>query len=387
MSEAGRSHDGEQVARLRAQRAALAEFGLHAFQTQDLDELLQEATALVSRALDVDLVKVLETLPDGRTMLIRAGVNWKPGVVGKATLGADLHSPAGYALQQNEPVISRDVSTEDRFEIPALLRDHGVQSMVNVIIVGNRKPFGVLEVDAHQQREFDEDDIAFLRNYANLLAAAIDRLRSHASLEQAVAQHKALSEELQHRTKNILALVQSLATQTAAEGAGEQYRDAFLGRLHALAVTHEFLTQEVGEEVALAALAGRAIEPYRKDRADAVTIGGPQVVLPARYGLTLGLVLHELATNAAKYGALSTPQGRVEISWSTQGGGPEPCIRLVWQEQGGPPVAPPTRRGFGTTMIEQAAAYQLDGQAELAYAPDGVRCELSFPLVREPAPG
>ncbi len=115
-------------------------------------------------------------------------------------------------------MISRDIATETRFEIPALLVEHGVRSMANVIIAGDREPFRVLEVDAREHRDFDDDDVAFLRNYANLLAAAIDRLRSHDALAKAAAERKVLVYELQHRVKNILALVQSLAAQTTAEG-------------------------------------------------------------------------------------------------------------------------------------------------------------------------
>lgn len=131
--------------RLRKQRAVLADFGLRALRTHDLERLLQEATALISEAIEVDLVKIVELLPGGDNMLVRAGVNWQPCVVGHATLGADRRSPAGYALLKGEPVVSRDISTEDRFDIPELLTRHGVRSVVNVVIRGEAAPFGVLE--------------------------------------------------------------------------------------------------------------------------------------------------------------------------------------------------------------------------------------------------
>ena len=105
------------------------------------------ATRLVSDAIEVDLVKVLELLSDGRRLLVRAGVNWNPGVVGQATISAEDGSAAGFALSTDAPVIS-DVAAETRFEIPPLLLEHGVQSTVNVVIRGDRGPFGVLEVDS-----------------------------------------------------------------------------------------------------------------------------------------------------------------------------------------------------------------------------------------------
>src|SRR3546814_11393205 len=101
-------------------------------------------------------------------MLVRAGVNWKPCIVGHATLGAHGSSPDGYALQTNEAVVSPDTATETRFEIPHLLKEHGVKSMVNVVIRGRRGPWGVLEVDDSRRRNFNADDINFLQNYAKI---------------------------------------------------------------------------------------------------------------------------------------------------------------------------------------------------------------------------
>ena len=155
--------DNGEIERLRKQAMALSHFGGHALRTHDLDALLQEAAKLVSEATGIELVKVLELLPDRDTMLVRAGVNWNPGVVGHATFGAHRDSPAGYALQENKPVISPDTDTEDRFEIPPLLTEHGVRSMVNVVIRGERAAWGVLEIDSRQRRDFNEDDISSCR--------------------------------------------------------------------------------------------------------------------------------------------------------------------------------------------------------------------------------
>ena len=203
--------DNGEVERLRKQAMALSHFGGHALRTHDLDALLQEAAKLVSEAMGIELVKVLELLPDRDTMLVRAGVNWNPGVVGHATFGAHRDSPAGYALQENKPVISPDTDLEDRFEIPQLLVDHGVRSMVNVVIRGERAAWGVLEVDSRQRRDFNEDDISFLQNYANLLAAAIERLQTEAELKDAADRGSILLGELQHRVRNMLLNVRTLA--------------------------------------------------------------------------------------------------------------------------------------------------------------------------------
>lgn len=372
--------DGDRsVERLRRQQAALARFGLHAFRGGDLDELLHRAAELVSEGLDVKFVKVLELLPSGRELLIRAGVNWRPGVVGEAIFGADEGSPGGHALARGKPVISPDVATETRFSIPKVLIEHGVRSMVNVVIAGKDGPFGVLEVDAPRRRDFDEDDIAFLSNYANLLAAAIDRHRAHHDLEAADREQKVLIRELAHRVKNMLGLVQSLAKQTTAEEpAARAFRETFVGRLQALARAENLVFEDHAQEVDLAQLAPRALEPFERDRRDGIEIDGPALRLPARSGRILGLVLHELATNATKHGALSTSEGRVRLSWRVEAtvGGPQ--VRLRWKEEGGPAVAAPARRGFGTRLLGTLAGYELDGQATLDHAPDGVVYELVF---------
>ena len=132
--------------KLRRQVSTLSQFGKRALKSDDIDGLLQEATRLVSDAIDVELVKVLELTPDGENLLVRAGVNWNPGVVGNVEIPAHEGSPAGYALHTNQPVITEDTEREVRFEIPKLLIEHSVRSTVNVVIRGEDRPFGVLEL-------------------------------------------------------------------------------------------------------------------------------------------------------------------------------------------------------------------------------------------------
>ncbi len=373
--------DGDTANQLRKQRAALADFGLKAFQSGDLDDLLHRAAELVSQALCVRLVKVLEYLPEERQLLVRAGVNWKPGVVGKARIGADLGSPGGYALQRDEPVISEDVAAETRFRIPELLVDHGVKSMVNVIIQGGGEPFGVLEVDSTERSPFTDDDIAFLRNYANLLAAAIGRIRAHAILTQAVEERDLLTNELRHRVRNLLALVQSLASQTRVEGrTAEEYKRSFLGRLRALERAEGIAFEKQTGDVDLRELMEHVLEPYLSGTDDAISLAGEPVALGARQVRMLALVVHELATNATKYGCLSVPEGRVEVSWEVVDRKTARVVKFAWRERNGPPVTPPRSTGFGSRLIERAAALELGGKTELRYPPAGLECDMVFDL-------
>jgi two-component sensor histidine kinase/putative methionine-R-sulfoxide reductase with GAF domain len=181
---------------LRQQRT-LARFGEMALQSEDLDEILKEACRLVGDTLGTDLAKVVELQEDGETLLVRAGVGWNPGIVGHLRMKASRGTSEGHALSTGEPVVSSDISQEKRFDYAPFLTDHGVKAIVNVIIIGarGRPPFGILQVDSREPREFTDDDIVFLRSYANLIAAAVERLRvfgemrnSNQELERRVAE-------------------------------------------------------------------------------------------------------------------------------------------------------------------------------------------------------
>lgn len=370
-----------QLERLRKQRAGLADFGLHAVHSDELDTLLHEATALVSDALDVDLVKVLELLPDRRTLLVRAGVNWKPGVVGKVTLSAGAESPGGYALSQGEPVVSRDITTEARFEIPALLIEHGVKSTVNVIIAGKPEPFGVLEVDAREHRDFDEDDVHFLQNYANLLAAAIERVKLHRALKDAADVRTILMQELQHRVNNIMANIRALARQTAASSATlDEFTTAFEGRIDALARTQDLLTGGRTDRITLRAIAQAELEAHGAEEGRRFTLHGPDVAFSPRIAQALGLVFHELSTNAVKYGALAVERGRIEVSWRVEPSGAQDQLRIRWRETGAEIGNTSPKKSVGSRIIEKSVPYMLGGRSELIFHPDGVECVLEFPL-------
>lgn len=369
-----------QADRLRAQRTVLARFGLFAFRSEDLDAVLHEGCRLVAEGLDTKMAKVLELKADRNELLVRAGVGWKPGVVGQATFGADDASPAGYALKCDQPVISRDVATETRFEIPKVLVDHNVRSMVNVVIAGEEGPYGVLEVDAPRHHDFDEEDVAFLATYANLLAAAIERMRGHAALERALSEQRVLVQELAHRVRNMLGLVQALAKQTVADDpAARAYRETFLGRLGALARAESLVLEEHQRCIDLARLAPEALAAFVGDTPQTVAIDGSALWVPARMGRILTLVLHELATNATKHGALSVPEGRVQVCWRAEEEGAEALrARLRWVEVGGPRVQPPGRQGFGTRLLTTVAGHELDGHAHFDSRPEGVVYELEF---------
>ncbi|MFP5512983.1 MAG: PAS domain-containing protein [Alphaproteobacteria bacterium] len=219
-SDAGRL--AEELARRERQHALLARFGMAALKSADVGTLLQEATRLCAEGLGIELCKALEWVRDtggdatnGERLLVRAGVGWHPGVVGRRTVGADLASPAGYALRTGDPVISNDLGTETRFRCPALLAEHGVRSAINVIIRGEGEPFGVLEVDSRQEGRFDAADAAFLQGFANLLGGAIDRARDAAERHRT----EALLRENEEQFRSLADLIPQLTWMADAGGA------------------------------------------------------------------------------------------------------------------------------------------------------------------------
>ena len=196
---------------------------------------------------------------------------------------------------------------------------------------------------------------------------------------RAEEQRKLLLDELNHRVKNTLATVQSIAAQTSRVTPDPAaFRIAFEARLMALSGVHNLLTEENWEGASLEEILRAELVPYGGDR---FRLEGPSVRLTAQEALTFALVTHELATNAAKYGSLSTPDGCVRVTWATAetGEGPRRLI-LDWQEVGGPPVAEPTRQGFGSRLIERSIRTDMHGETTMDFAPGGLRCRISIRL-------
>ena len=165
----------QEIERRTHQQAVVAELGLRALANDDLQDLMDDAATLVAQTLGVEYAKVVELLPGGQELLMRAGVGWKEGLVGEARESAGEGSEAGYTLHSDEPVIMKDLSTEERFAMTPLLAEHGVVSGMSVVIHGREAPFGALCTHSTSYRSFSEDDVNFLQSVANVLATAIER--------------------------------------------------------------------------------------------------------------------------------------------------------------------------------------------------------------------
>ncbi|MEI9992813.1 MAG: HWE histidine kinase domain-containing protein [Rhizomicrobium sp.] len=205
------------------------------------------------------------------------------------------------------------------------------------------------------------------------LIGAVNMLIDLTGQKRADAQQRGLIDELNHRVKNTLATIQSLAAQTmrGTQGDGE-----FEGRLLALSRVHDQLTRNAWEWADLAAIADDTFLPARGSANSHVAIEGPSVQLTPRVALAMGMVLHELFCNAMKYGALSTPAGSVALRWHVAGR----LLHVDWREEGGRAVAAPRKRGFGTRLLERSIAHELGGRPAIAFSAAGVHCTMEIPL-------
>jgi two-component sensor histidine kinase/two-component SAPR family response regulator len=200
-------------------------------------------------------------------------------------------------------------------------------------------------------------------------------------LEKAQEHQLLLIREVDHRAKNALAVVQAIVRLTRAENL-PAYVAAIEGRIGALSRTHALLASSRWEGAELSSIVEQEMAPYRGKESDKVSFGGPDIVLPPAAGQTIGLALHELATNAAKYGALSAQSGKVDLTWRLEQGG----LALEWMESGGPSPAAPKVFGYGIRTITAAFERQLQGEVSFNWYPQGLRCSLSLPLGQTASP-
>ncbi|MCJ2125946.1 sensor histidine kinase [Methylobacterium sp. J-077] len=304
--------------RLR-QQVILSEFGVEALRGTDVDHLLQRAAELCAQGMGAEFCKALEYRRGEDMLLVRAGVGWGPDVIGQARVGADLASPAGFALKTGRPVISNHLAEETRFRTPQLMAEHGIRRAINVLIENRDGAFGVLEVDDTREGMFEAADIAFMQGFANLLGGAIERQRTESLLRAALARQDLLAREMSHRVKNSLAIVASLLALQARAAEAEPAVQAALSdarsRVEAIAGVHDQLWRQ-GDKTGDGAGDGEGVPgeldlaPFLEKLVANLDSGAPGLRLtctatPQRISadraIPIGLLVNELVTNALKY--------------------------------------------------------------------------------------
>jgi two-component sensor histidine kinase len=368
------------------QQEILAELGVLALQGTPFLELLNQTAGLTAEGMKAEFCKVLEYLPAQNRLLVRAGVGWHEGIVGVATIGADLESPSGFALRTGKPVISNHLENEERFRTPELLAEHGIRRAMNVILQGDGSPYGVLEVDSRSEGEFSEHDIAFLQGAANILGMAIERQRNERQLRMALDRQQVLLNEINHRVKNSLQIVAAML-QLQANAADDDLTRAHLieasGRVSAIGRAYERLSHDANVE-------SINLGPYLQQVcADAVGAyrcildfdAAPGIELDPDRAISLALIVNELVTNAVKHALSDRSNGHIWVRLSRQD---ENSALISVRDDG---VGLPAgfdltkSRGLGMRIIA-ALAKQLGASITQHGGVDGTEFALLLPLER-----
>jgi two-component sensor histidine kinase len=354
------------------QQELLAELGVLALQGTSFIEMLNHTARVTAEGLGAEYCKVMEYIPAETRLLVRAGIGWGEGVVGHATVGADLASPAGYALRTGKPVISNHLENEQRFRTPELLMEHGIRRAMNVILQGDGSPFS-------------EKDIAFLQGAANILGMAIEQQQYQRKLQAALARHQILLKEVNHRVKNSLQVVSSmLHLQASAVGdpaLSDRLNEAST-RISTVGRAYERLAYNADyENIDLVSYLREVIDDLETAVAPCkVRLEAPEEIqFAADRAILVALVINELVLNAGKYAYPNSSGGLIWVR----------LIRIeknlilvsVRDEGAGLPAGfdPATSKRLGTRLIN-ALAKQLGAELTRPVSIIGTNFTLLIPL-------
>ena len=374
--------------RLR-QQEILAELGVIALQGAPLAELLDQTARLTAQGLESEFCKILEYDAGDKRFLVTAGVGWGENVIGVATVGADIESPAGFALMTGKPVISNHLENEDRFRTPKLLAEHHIRRAMNVILQGDGSPYGVLEVDSTSEGEFSVHDVSFLQGAANILGMAIEHRRIERDLRLALERNQLLLKEVDHRVNNSLALVASML-QLQSSGLNEEMKGHLADAAHritAIAHAHKRLYQtesfdqiDVGAYLEDLCRSLSESVPNCKIHVNVV----PGIKIPPDEAISIALFVNELVTNAAKHGH---PKSACAIWVTVTIEDRTMSISVRDKGRGLPPgFDQRASKGLGMRLVN-AFAKQLQGELKINRLSPGTEFVLTFPCVPDGTQG
>jgi len=370
------------------QQELLAELGVLALQRTSFSDMLNHTARVTADGLGAEYCKVLEYMPAENRLMVCAGVGWEEGIVGSASVGADLASPAGYALRTGKPVISNHLENEQRFRTPELLSEHGIHRAMNVILQGDGAPFGVLEVDSKSEGEFSERDIAFLQGAANILGMAIEQQQYQRKLKDALDRHQVLLKEVNHRVKNSLQVVSSML-QLQARSVGDPELSERLNeassRVNAVGRAYERLAYNADyENIDLVEYLRQIVGDLQPTVAPCkIEFDAPEEIqFAADRAILVGLILNELVSNAGKYAYPDCPGGSIWVRLVQADN--KSVLVSVRDEGAGLPLGfdPTASKGLGTRLVN-ALSKQLGAELARPMSSTGTDCELLVPLKSE----
>lgn len=383
------SDDPSDIIRYRLdQQRILAEFGGIALRSRDVDEIVHAATKLAARGMRTRLAKFLDYSNGPETLVVRAGVGWEPGVVGNAEMSDDMGSPAGFAFKTGEAVISNHLVDEKRFRTPDFMAAHGVKRAINVLVEADGKRYGVLEVDSRQDGRFEEDDLAFMQGFANLIGVAIERLRAEERLRAAIEHQELLTREASHRVKNSLAMVSAMLNLQMREDDDPRIV-RMLGdaqaRIVAIGQAHDQLWK--GDRVGVVQLDGLLcgiVAQLQEQAPDHhVECDIAPLVVTGDTAIPLGLLVTELVTNAVKY---AYGEGGGTVFVRTRIDSEHFVLEVVDRGAGLPADFDAVRdrpKSLGMRMVASLTR-QLGGTLDFEHADPGTRAVFTMPLPNAP---
>jgi two-component sensor histidine kinase len=347
-----------------------------------IDPSFDRITALVSRLLHVPVALV--SLVDADRQFFKSSVGLpEPWASRRET--PLTHSFCQHVVASGEPLIVTDARNDAVVSSNCAVTDLGVAAYLGVPLTTEAgHVLGSLCAIDIIAREWREEDVRLLRDMAGIVMREVVLHREIDQRKQAEDQLQLLIAELHHRVKNNMAVVQSLIELSLRHADNlEQFRRSISDRIASLAKSHSLLIKGQWSSVSLRAAILSEVEGY--EQAGRVSLGGDEVMLPARTAVAIGMAAHELTTNAVKYGALSADDGRVDIRWSIVPRAQGHELLLDWSERNGPTVLPPTTRGFGSVLLERLLSDELNGKITRNFDPAGVSVRIEATLPEEPA--
>jgi two-component sensor histidine kinase len=380
--EPHREDTGDRALSLRIrQQEILAQLGATALKGIPIDDLLREAVRLSAQGLEAELCKVLEYVPTQNRLLMRAGVGWDEGLVGTASVGADVASPSGYALRTGQPVISNHLESEGRFRTPDLLAAHGVRRAINVILQGDGAPYGVLEVDSRSPGEFSERDIAFLQGAANILGMAIERQRQEQALKVAIEHQQVLLKEINHRVKNSLQIAAGMLRLEAGNdpSLGQRLQEVS-SRIMAIGRAHDRLYRSPQiEKIEISDYLSDVCKDVQQvtPNCDILFESSGQFFFNTDQAINLALIVTELIINAAKHAYPNGTRGPIYVR---VGRVDHTVVRISVRDEGSG-LAPnfEVATGFGMRLVK-ALVKQTHGRLRVERHLHGTEFVLEIPI-------
>jgi two-component system, sensor histidine kinase PdtaS len=384
-----RETEGGLLEKLRRHIRILVDIGRLAGESADLDRFLHQAVVQVSRAVEINQVKILQYQPRRADLLVVAGVGWKEGVVRTVTLSADLRSAPGRAFQTAEPVIVKNLKEQDEYVVSDFLKEHGIISLANVPVLTDGAAWGVLEVDSTIARDFSEDTTDFLSAAAALIGAFVQRhnvppdegARLIAAANEA-QNRGVLLREMQHRVKNSFQLVlASISLQKRRYPGGEVHRalDHIATRINAISLAHDQLApQQEGQTVRLSDYI-RALCSSLREQTEQIEFDFDcdELELSIDRAVPVGLILNEIAMNSIKH-AFGAEGGRISVRLAGGVGYGEARLTVSDSGRG---IGNPREGGSGLKLIASLAK-QIGGTIDQKSSRSGTSTSLRFPLIR-----